>query len=54
MLWLFPIKVVGGRESLLNKGNFFTHPVLHSHPKIGESSGALTLSTKSLRVNVQQ
>ena len=24
MLWLFPNQVVGGRESLLNKGNFFT------------------------------
>ena len=50
----FPNQVVGGRESLLNKGNFFTHPVSHSHPKIGESSGALTLSIKSLRVNVWQ
>ena len=50
---VFPNQVVGGRESLLNKGNFFfTHPVSHSHPKIGESSGALTLSIKSLRVNV--
>ena len=50
----FPNQVVGGRESLLNKGNFFTHPVFHSHPKIGESSGALTLSIKSLCVNVWQ
>ena len=24
MLWLFPNQVVGGRESLLNKGNFLS------------------------------
>ena len=52
ILWLFPIKWWEGGSPFKIRAIFFTHPVSHSHPKIGESSGALTLSIKSLCVNV--